>query len=166
MKLSPSSIVLATGMALWSGLGTAAPHEPTPPVPVDPTPFVLMQNSPLGCPDFDVTGSVTGSGKFINLPGGGQIAISPNLRITLMANGNSVSYVITGASHIEPLPDGNTKVRATGRNLILVPLTNSHPKGLFLTSGNVDFTIDSNGNEVQVFSGPGKVVDVCAALAI
>lgn len=91
---------------------------------------------------------------------------SPNLRVKATApNGNTITYVITGVSRIEPLPGGNSLVTSTGRNLILVPNANGHPAGLFLTSGNVNFIVGPNGEEVSLFSGPGKVVDVCQALA-
>jgi hypothetical protein len=114
-----------------------------------------------------VTLNVTGKSGLINLPGGGSIVTSPNLRVTVMApNGNTVTYVITGVSRVEPLPGtDNSLVTSTGRNLILVPEANGHPAGLFLTAGNVKFIVGPNGEEVTLFSGPGKVVDACQALA-
>ena len=112
---------------------------------------------------MDLTGSV----KSIDLPGERQILASPNLRVTVTApNGNSATYVITGASHVELLSDGNSKWTSTGRNLLLVPeVPGKHASGLFLTVGNVSFILDPEGNEVEVFSGTGKVLDVCQVLA-
>jgi hypothetical protein len=114
-----------------------------------------------------VTAVATGSTKIIDLPGGRQIIASPNTRVTVTApNGNSVSYVVTGASHVEVLPNGNFQTTSTGRNLLFVPLVpGKHPSGLFLTVGNVSFILDPQGTEVEVFSGTGRVIDVCQALA-
>jgi hypothetical protein len=118
------------------------------------------------CPNFIATLYPTGGMNTITFSSGRQIVSSPNLRVTVVApNGNSVSYVITGVSRYEPLPDTNIKVTSTGRNLLLVPEANGHPSGLFLTIGNVNYILDSTGmEEVQTFSGTGTVVDVCRLL--
>ena len=101
------------------------------------------------------------------MPNGTVISSSPNLRISLAANGNTLNLVITGTQFISTLPDGNTFVKATGRNLISVPAANGHSSGLFLTSGNVSFIVGPPPDTVEIerFSGPGKVVDICAALS-
>jgi hypothetical protein len=78
----------------------------------------------------------------------------------------SVSYVATGAVEAQKLPDGNYYYTATGRNVVSVPETNGHPKGLFLTIGTVSWTLDAAGNEVgDMFSGKGTVTDVCQLVA-
>ena len=118
------------------------------------------------CPNFTATLYPTGGMNTITFSSGRQIVSSPNLRVTVTApNGNSASYVITGVSQYEPLPDTNIKVTSTGRNLLLVPEANGHGPGLFLTIGNVNYILDSTGTqEVQTFSGAGTVVDVCRLL--
>lgn len=159
MKRWFPTIALAAGVV--AGVGSVLARQ-QPPAPVSPVPFTW------DCPDFVVTLAVTGAAGALELPGGRFIFTSPNLRVTATApNGNAVSYVITGASHVEVLPDGNWRVTSTGRNLLLVPLVaGQHPSGLFLTIGNVNFVIDpSTGTEVETFSGTGRVVDVCQLLA-
>jgi hypothetical protein len=149
-----------TSMALVAGLAAGvAPALAAAPQPVDAT--IEWQ-----CPEFVATLRVTGSSKSIPLPGGGFIFASPNQRVTVTApDGNTATYVITGASHVETLSNGNSLWTSTGRNLLLVPEANGHPSGLFLTSGTVNFILGPNGEEVALFSGPGKVVDVCQALS-
>jgi hypothetical protein len=161
-----SQIAVLVAAALVATVGSVAAQNGGKPVAQDVT-FTLMASDAVGCPGFDVTGSVSGNAKTIALPGGGQIVNGPNLRITLSANGNSVSYVITGASHIAAaLPNGDVTWTMTGRNLILLPTVEGrHTKGMFLTTGAQTFILDASGGEVQPFSGPGTVVDVCATLA-
>lgn len=50
-------------------------------------------------------------------------------------------------------------------NTIIVPEANGHPAGLFLTSGTFSWTLNPDGTERTLFSGTGKVTDVCALLA-
>lgn len=142
----------------------------TPALAVPPK-FDVVQYQPgtffeYDCPNFRATLYPTGASNTITFSSGRQIVSSPNLRVTVTApNGNSASYVITGVSRYEPLPDTNIKVTSTGRNLLLVPAANGHDSGLFLTIGNVNYILDSTGmEEVQTFSGTGTVVDVCRLL--
>jgi hypothetical protein len=115
---------------------------------------------------FPVTATVTGSSKTINLPDGSFILASPDLRVTLTTTtGNSVDLVITGTSTYAPIDNTTYYVTSNGRNLLLVPDANGHPAGLFLTTGTVNYVITTSGQELRTFSGPGKVVDICAALS-
>jgi hypothetical protein len=156
MKRWLTSIAIAAGLAAGSSPSVAAP-----PTPVDVT-------FEWPCPTFTATLTVTGSAKVIELPGNRLIFASPNQRVTVTSpDGNTATYVITGASHVDPpLPNGNTRWTSTGRNLLLVPdVPGSHPAGLFLTTGNVSFVLDAQGAEVESFSGTGTVLDVCQALS-
>src|SRR5688572_28888472 len=121
MRLNTRLIPMFVASTLAASVGTAVAQNGGKPVPQDAA-FTLFANDPVGCPGFDVEGSVTGNAKPISLPGGGLIIAGPNLRITLSANGNTVSYVITGASHIAAAsPNGDVTWTLTGRNLILLP---------------------------------------------
>jgi hypothetical protein len=123
------------------------------------------------CPQFteDVKLVLTGSVKTIDLPGGRQIGPGPNLRVTATApNGQTASYVITGATHLTVLKDANGDVTeldyiATGLNLPLVPEANGHPSGLFLTVGTWSFALNPDGTEKTPLSGTGTILDVCIA---
>lgn len=158
MKSWLTPIALAAGLAAGVGPALAAPN-PNAPTSAD-------GSFEYPCPNFVVRVDATGLFKPIVLPGNRYVYAWPNLRVTVTApNGNSASYVATGASHTEILPNGNTKWTATGRNLLFVPQTLGHPSGVFLTTGNVSFVLDPQGAEVELFSGTGRVLDVCQALS-
>jgi hypothetical protein len=157
MNTWASNIMFAVGLAAGTVPAVAAKPEPLPPDLSFPAP----------CPGGVMyTIEATGSMKVIGLPGERQIVSSPNLRVVVTApNGNSVSYVVTGASHIEFLPNNITRTTATGRNLVFVP-ADPGPAGIFLTVGEVTFTNNTITNaEIERFSGTGRVVDVCQLLA-
>ena len=155
MKRWLAPIALAAAVAAGSGTAVAAP-----PGPADPKSF------DLNCSTFTVSAQVTGKGKVITLPRDRFISISPNFRITLTGPlGTTVSYVITGATHIAVQPDKSQEIKSTGRNVIIVPEANGHPAGLFLTIGNVNYALNADGTEKRLFSGTGKVTDVCQLLA-
>lgn len=164
MKGWLAPIVLTVGFVAGAGPAVAAPD------PNKPTPNPRLREA-LGsaCPGFDVTAQLTGKSKLIDLPGDRFIGISPGATITLTGPSPAlrrVSYVITGSTHIQVLPDGSQEISSTGRNLIIVPeVTCKHPKGLFLTTGNVSYALNKDGTEKRLFSGSGRVTDVCALLA-
>ncbi|WP_454697612.1 hypothetical protein [Arthrobacter humicola] len=116
---------------------------------------------------FVVSGVLSGGFKEITAPDGTIISPSPALKVTLTANGKTLSYVITGVTR-STTTNGLTDVIATGKNLINRPDINPDPDvvvaGLYVTTGNVTFTNGPDG-EVVPFSGPGRVTDVCAVLA-
>lgn len=119
---------------------------------------------------FPVEYTLTGKTKVITKPNGQRIITSPGQRITLSANGNTVSYVITGTRFerdVRVNGETITEVEVKGRNLLTNPIGISERPGLFLVVGNFDYALDAAGEEVRVFdaNGPGKVTDVCAALA-
>lgn len=58
--------------------------------------------------------------------------------------GGTVSYVITGVTHVEEQPHGSFDVTGTGLN-VLVPKTKTHSSGLFFTSGTVSWTVNLMG---------------------
>ena len=130
-----------------------------------PAPFILEDVLGSDCPGFAVTAQLTGKSKFIDLPGDRFIGISPGATVTLTGPSGTVSYVITGSTHIQVLPDGGQEIRSIGRNLIIVPnVLNKHPEGLFLTTGNVNYALNEDGTERRLFAGPGRVTAVCPLL--
>jgi hypothetical protein len=156
MKRWLAPLAIAAGLATGAGPAVAAAATP---VPVDVT-FTQP------CPTFDATLHATGKGGTIVLPGDRLTFTGPNLRVTITGpTGKSVSYVITGATHVQILPDRSQNVTATGRNVILVPEANGHPAGLFLTVGTVSWKLNPDGSENTLFSGKGLVTDVCQLVA-
>ncbi|WP_026554975.1 hypothetical protein [Arthrobacter sp. 35W] len=140
----------------------AGPAVAAPPTNIDGTTISWP------CPQFtqNVTLVLTGKSKTINLPGGGAIGASPNLRVTATApNGHSASYVITGALHITFNADGSQNYIATGRNLNLVPAANGHPSGLSLTTGTWTFALNPDFSEKTPLAGSGTRLEVCQVLA-
>lgn len=155
MKRWLAPIAIAAGLVAGAGPAVAA---------ATPTPLDVTFTSP--CPGFDATLHATGKGGTITLPGDRVTITGPDLRVTVTGpTGKSVSYVITGATHVQNLADGSQVVTATGRNVVLVPEANGHPAGLFLTVGTVSWTLNPDGSENSVFSGRGKVTDVCQLVA-
>ncbi|NKX54197.1 hypothetical protein [Arthrobacter mobilis] len=153
MKKWLISTALASSIA-----GLAGPAVAAAPTPVDSDLPKFIQNA---CKGFKIEGEITGEEKVLAFPDGGFIVIAPNQEVTLTANGNTFTSVITGSFHVSTDAEGNTVFTGTGRNL----LTRSN--GLFLTIGNISFTFDEKGKLVEEFAldGPGQVIDVCAALS-
>ncbi|WP_175637491.1 hypothetical protein [Sinomonas mesophila] len=119
------------------------------------------------CPDFDATLHVTGKSGFISVPGGFKL-IAPDQTVTITGpTGETVSYVITGVTHVEVLSDGSLDVTATGLNVVLVPdVKKKHPAGLFLTTGTVSWTLNPDFSEKTLFTSEGgTVTDVCELIA-
>jgi hypothetical protein len=149
--------------------GVAGPAAAAPPEPNFADPFIIQEAFGNDCPGFEVTAQLTGTSKeMVSKDGNRKIQISPATTITLSANGKTLTYLITGVTHIQVQPDGSEEVRSTGKNLLIVPnVENQHVEGLFLTTGNVNYARIPGvfaGGEVRLFSGPGQVVDVCALL--
>jgi hypothetical protein len=121
--------------------------------------------------DASVTATVTGKTKTITKPDGQRIITSPGQRITLFANGKTVSYVITGTRFERDVTINGApavEVKVTGRN-ILVNGPGTETPGIFLVVGNFDFALTPapESAEVRGFNpnGPGQVIDVCKALS-
>ncbi|MET4134157.1 hypothetical protein [Pseudarthrobacter sp. PvP090] len=124
--------------------------------------------------NFDdvVAYTVTGKTKLITKPDGQRTITSPGQRITLSANGKTVSYVITGTRfERDVVVSGEkiTEVEVKGRNILINQIGTTETPGIFLVVGNFDFALDADGFEVpgRGFNpdGPGQVTDVCRALS-
>lgn len=161
--LAPIAVTVAAVLSAGAGAAVAAPN-PNKPTPNPTAPFILEDVLGSDCPGFPVTAQLSGKSKLIDLPGDRFIGISPGATVTLTGPSGTVSYVITGSTHIQVLPDGGQEVRSIGRNLIIVPNANGHVEGLFLTTGNVNYALNADGSERRLFSGPGRVTAVCALL--
>jgi hypothetical protein len=157
----PMTVAAAAAFA-----GMAAPAVAAPPTPNFEEPFVIQDVFGNDCPGFNVTATLTGKSKeIVSNDGNRKIQISPATTITLSANGKTLTYLITGVTHIQVQPDGSEEVRSTGKNLLIVPnVEDEHEEGLFLTTGNVNYARTPSGGEERLFSGPGQVVDVCELL--
>ncbi|WP_394252747.1 hypothetical protein [Arthrobacter pityocampae] len=119
---------------------------------------------------FDVGYTVTGKSKTITKPSGERIITSPGQKVTLSANGTTVSYVITGSRRETDVTVGGeviTEVQVKGRNILVNPIATSENPGLFLVVGNFNYALDANGVEVRTFNvdGPGQVTDICQVLS-
>ncbi len=152
------ALAVALALALLAVAVVASPKAASaaPPDPVDDT--FRIKNV---C-DFPVRFEVSGKAKFIELPDGRAIAISPGLRVTLTnleERTNSVSYIITGAFHMRELADGRLLVVATGRNLLFDPSF-----GMFLTIGRFTFKVNEDGSTTRP-KGEGRMINVCRRLA-
>jgi hypothetical protein len=159
MKRWLAPITVAAALSASAGPAVAAPATP---VPVDQTPFTIA------CPTFNLQAQLSGKAGTVVLPGDRVALTGPNLRITLTGPAptlKTVTYVITGVTHVTTLKDGSFDVTATGRNTIIVPDANGHPAGLFLTTGTMHWTLNPDGSEKTLFSGKGTVTDVCKLLA-
>jgi hypothetical protein len=158
MKRWLISAAVVAGLIVSAGPAAAA--QPTTPG-TDPVDLTFTNTD---C-SFDVDIHVVGKGKTIDFGDGRLILPSPGLTATLMANGKTVEYVITGTFHVQVLADGNQKFKVTGRNLLFRPAPpNPNDAGIFLTTGNFNFIVDEDGNEVTGFAGSGPVVNVCDVL--
>ena len=150
-------------VALIAGAGSV--HAA--PTPVDETPSTLPEG--IFCKDFDVTYALTGKTNTIT-NGNVTTVTSPGQKITLTNDetGKSVSYVITGVRRevvVEATPLDITEVVVTGRNIV-VNAKGSDIQGIYVLVGEFNFAIIPEPfEEVRVFSGKGRVIDVCAALS-
>ena len=146
-------------LALLALLAVVASPKAASAAPPDPADDAFTER---GLCDFPVRFEVSGKAKFIELPDGRAIAISPGLRVTLTnleERTNSVSYVITGAFHIRELANGRLLVVATGRNLLFDPSF-----GMFLTIGRFTFKVNEEGSTTRP-KGKGRMINVCRRLA-
>jgi hypothetical protein len=152
--------------SIFAAAAPAAAAPSGPPISLDGATITRDCGNPEAG-GFVVSGVLSGGFKEITAPDGTIISPSPALKVTLTANGKTVSYVITGVTR-STTTNGITDVIATGKNLINRPDIDPDPDvvvaGLYVTTGNVSFTNGPQG-ELVPFSGPGRVIDVCAALA-
>ncbi|MUN62397.1 hypothetical protein GMA12_04445 [Kocuria sediminis] len=158
MKTWKKSVLcsVAAGALMVGGLLSPVSAAPNPPGPDGGTfDFNCSNGAEL---------TVTYEGKIKTIENAsGTKTISPGTKATVtnITSGKSATYTITGTGRPEALGE-NTRVRLTGRNLVIRPFPN--PDELYVTSGNVTYVVDAEGNEVKRFSGPGNVIDVCEEL--
>ena len=153
------SLMLACGTV--SGCMTfATPAVAAPPEPFTPVDFTIQPGAAFGSCAFPVRVQATGKAKTIETPGGKEIGVFANTKVTASTPVKSVQYSINGTLTNTTDSGGNVVTKATGRNFITDP-----DAGVVVTSGNFTFTFDENGNLVEGLSGKGQTTDVCAALA-
>lgn len=112
--------------------------------------------------DFDVTISISGGGKTIDLPGGRAMTASLGLHFTMINNkypSRKVSYNITGTVSQIVMQDGSSLAVSSGRSLFYDPTA-----GLLLAIGNFSWGFDAKGNPVQPLEGDGKLIELCALI--
>lgn len=153
MKRMVILAALLLGLVLAGGPVAAAPPEP-----------ISVTFTIRDC-GYRIEAVVTGKSGVNELPGGATIITAPGQEVTLtnIKTGESVSYVITGATHVEVVSPDRVEVTSTGRNVLIVP--EGEREGLYLTFGTVTFVLDDRGRQVSAFEGPGQVTDICALLA-
>jgi hypothetical protein len=150
--------VVVAGLVATAGPVAAADGEP---------PAIIDSSGTLrGFCKFKVTYTVTGQTKVIETGDERTIVTAPGQKITLTANGKSVTFVITG-TRFERTEGDVTEVEVTGQNILLNRIGKTEDPGIFYTVGSFDFALDAKGNEVRGFDadGQGQVTDVCAALS-
>lgn len=154
MKRMVILAALLLGLVLAGGPVAAAPPEP-----IGSFTFI---NRDCG---YRIEAVVTGKSGVNELPGGATIITAPGQEVTLtnIKTGESVSYVITGATHVDVVSPDRVEITSTGRNVLIVP--EGEREGLYLTLGTVTFVLDDRGRQVSAFEGPGQVTDICALLA-
>lgn len=159
MKMWKKSVLYSAtlGALITGGLLGPANAEPNRPEPDGGTFDFNCSNG------VDLTVTYAGKIKTIANASGVKI-ISPGTKATITnrTTQESVTYTITGTGRPEAVGD-NTRVRLTGRNLVIRPFP--EPDELYVTSGSVTYVVDAEGNEVDRFRGPGNVIDVCKELA-
>lgn len=145
---------LLLGLVVGGGPVSAAPPDP-----IGSFRFVINDCG------YRIEAIVTGKSGVNELPGGATIITAPGQEVTLtnIKTGESVTYVITGAAHIDATDPENVVVTSTGRNVLIVP--EGDREGLYLTQGTMTFVLDDKGRQVSAFEGSGKVTDICALLA-
>lgn len=158
--------------SIFAAAAPAAAAPSGPPHPPLQTEYIFHCGQAAG--GFDIEATVTGRVKDIVIPGDRVISVAPNLNVTLTNDaGKTVSYVITGASHIQFVPTAtdpdSVEFKSTGRNLLSFADTDQAGEdvsGVVLVSGNFNFAVTGDfQTEIRRYSGPGTVIDVCAVLA-
>lgn len=131
-----------------------------PPTPVEPGQFEDPIASEI-C-GFPFLTEATGKEKVLELPGGRTILTFPGLKVTF-TNGNTgttVTLPLTGAIHVNPLPDGGTELVFTGHSTVGDP----EAGWLVLIIGRFNVIFDAEGGLVQDLEGSGQRIDLCALL--
>jgi hypothetical protein len=148
------SSILAAGIPLPA----QALAPPTPPEPVDSTPFQVD-----GFCSFPLLVQFSGKSKTISLPGGRTLVTSPALNVSLTNVDDPTRQVtlnITGTLLTSEQADGNFLTVARGRNLLGDPVA-----GLVLAVGHFSFVNAADGvTNVVRLSGTGTLTNVCTLL--
>jgi hypothetical protein len=155
MKRALTAAALAVST---SALGLT-PAMAAPPEPADATGVIE------GVCDFPVLLEITGKVKVIE-HGDRLLTVGPGQKATVTntETGESVRYNIAGSFHDAVQPDGSIVSKGTGRNLLF-----TEALGMFLTVGNVQFTVTEDptapeGFAITIDSVQGKIIDVCGIL--
>lgn len=155
-------------LALFAGSGSAAAAPPTP----NDTSTEQFQ-----CPDFVVDATATGSSKVtywfgrpypVSKPIPFYSATSSAAKVTftsVTSTPKTVTYQLNGtkraALQFDPF---DIVYKSTGWNVMYVPPAYGTP-GLFLSVGQVTWTLEGPAYPNGGMTGPGKITDICALLA-
>ena len=157
-RLFTTSLVLV----MWTSFGAgrlAAQNNGGPPGDVNQT-FSIDPGGPFGSCAFPISISVQGKGKVINLRGGRLIIISPKLNDTVTNLADPSKQLqninVTGTSHVTTQPTA-IDIPYHGPQLNVDPVA-----GVVLSIGRFSFAVDADGNPIQLLSGKGQVIDLCA----
>ncbi|MBG6224802.1 hypothetical protein IWX63_001364 [Arthrobacter sp. CAN_A2] len=155
------AVIIAAFVATAGPLATANAASPTD---------AGSSGTLAGFCSFDVAFTVTGKTKTITKSPTERLITSPGQKVTLSANGKTVSYVVTGSRLEKDVTVGGrkiTEVQVRGRNILLNAIGVTETPGLILVVGNFNYALDSAGNEVRGVNvnGPGQVTNVCQVLS-
>jgi len=168
MRLSLLSLTVAIVSASAACGDRPSPVEPVGVAPPRvseaqsrPTDVDITFTAVAFCP-FEILFHFTGKGKLIQLPGGRSIATSPGAVATLtnLDNQNQETFGITGAFHVDTLPNGSVVTVSTGRALLFDPFA-----GLVLAIGRFSSVFDPSVPSIQPLQGKGKLIDLCELLS-
>jgi hypothetical protein len=131
-----------------------------------PDPVNFAFDLPAGDPfySFPVHLEVVGKAKEIDLPGERKIITAPGQKASLtnLDSGKQIRLNITGTFHQTTLENDDVETVATGRSILVDPVSEPH---FALTRGRFTYVVDKDDNLVQPRSGTGNLTDICALLA-
>lgn len=167
MKRLVTPLALALGIGLFAGTGAAVAEPPTP---NDPSTVQFE------CPGFTVNAQATGTSKinYWSFRGSDSkpipiySATSSAAKVTFTSvtpTPKTVTYSLNGTKRAALDLDALDVVyKATGWNVMYVPPGYGTP-GLFLSVGQVTWTLFGPVYPNGGMTGPGKITDICQVLA-